>query len=185
VLYFARVNATDTEGHAPHVLVVDDDPNIRRMMVAALKRDGYTFAEAANGREALDSMRADKPDVVVLDLMMPVMSGWDVLQEREHDATLRQNPVMTRNVAELLREAESLSEADRAELAGRILETLHGEPEEDVEAAWAEEIERRVRQLDAGEVKTIPWEEVRAKMHALLHEKGLKAIPSTSRSRFG
>jgi CheY-like chemotaxis protein len=76
------------------VLVVDDDPNIRRMMVAALKRDGYTFAEAANGREALDSMRSDKPDVVVLDLMMPVMSGWDVLQEREHDAALRQIPVI-------------------------------------------------------------------------------------------
>jgi CheY-like chemotaxis protein len=94
VLYFARVNSETTEGHPPRVLVVDDDPNIRRMMVAALKRDGYTFAEAANGREALDSMRADKPDVVVLDLMMPVMSGWDVLQEREHDATLRQIPVI-------------------------------------------------------------------------------------------
>jgi putative addiction module component (TIGR02574 family) len=79
---------------------------------------------------------------------------------------------MTPNVAELLREAESLSEADRAELAGRILETLHGEPDDDVEAAWAEEIERRIRQLDTGEVKTVPWEEVRAKMHALLHEKG-------------
>jgi CheY-like chemotaxis protein len=94
VLYSRRVNAEVTESHAPHVLVVDDDPNIRRMMVAALKRDGYTFAEAANGREALDSMRADKPDVVVLDLMMPIMSGWDVLQEREHDATLRQIPVI-------------------------------------------------------------------------------------------
>jgi putative addiction module component (TIGR02574 family) len=78
---------------------------------------------------------------------------------------------MTRDVAELFREASSLSEADRAELAGRLLGTLHGEPDEDVEAAWAEEIERRVRQIDAGEVKTIPWEEVRAKLHALLHEK--------------
>lgn len=94
MLYSRRVNVEATESHAPRVLVVDDDPNIRRMMVAALKRDGYTFAEAANGREALDSMRADKPDVVVLDLMMPVMSGWDVLQEREHDATLRQIPVI-------------------------------------------------------------------------------------------
>jgi CheY-like chemotaxis protein len=76
------------------VLVVDDDPNIRRMMVAALKRDGYLFSEAANGREALDLMRADKPDVVVLDLMMPVLSGWDVLQEREQDATLAKIPVI-------------------------------------------------------------------------------------------
>ncbi|HEX7831038.1 MAG TPA: addiction module protein [Thermoanaerobaculia bacterium] len=77
---------------------------------------------------------------------------------------------MTRNVAELLREASELPEADRAELAGRLLQSLDGEPDEGVEAAWAEEIERRVRQLDAGEVKTIPWEEVRAKLYARLHD---------------
>lgn len=78
-------------------------------------------------------------------------------------------PVMARDVAELLREASQLSEADRAELAGRLLETLHGEPDEGVEAAWAEEVERRVRQIDSGEVKTIPWEEVRAKLYARVH----------------
>ena len=78
---------------------------------------------------------------------------------------------MTPKVAELLREASELSEADRAELAGRLLETLHGEPDEDVEAAWAEEIERRVRQMDSGEVETIPWEEVRAKLYARLHDR--------------
>jgi putative addiction module component (TIGR02574 family) len=77
---------------------------------------------------------------------------------------------MTREVSELLREASELPEADRAELAGRLLETLHGEPEEDVEAAWAEEVERRIRQVESGEVKTIPWEEVRAKLYARLHE---------------
>ncbi len=43
--------------------------------------------------------------------------------------------------------------------------------DEDVEAAWAEEIERRVRQIDSGEVKTIPWEEVRAKLYARLHDR--------------
>ena len=76
------------------VLVVDDDPNIRKMIVAALKRDGYTFLEAPNGREALDLMKAERPDVVVLDLMMPVLSGWDVLRERSHDEQLRQIPVI-------------------------------------------------------------------------------------------
>ena len=76
---------------------------------------------------------------------------------------------MTRDVTELFREASELPEADRAELAGRLLETLHGEPDAEVEAAWAEEIERRVRQLDSGEVKTIPWEEVRARLYARLH----------------
>jgi len=78
---------------------------------------------------------------------------------------------MARDIAELLREASQLSEAERAELAGRLLETLDGEPDEGVEAAWAEEIERRVRQIESGEVKTIPWEEVRAKLHARLHAR--------------
>ncbi|MCU1347828.1 MAG: hypothetical protein JWO56_858, partial [Acidobacteria bacterium] len=59
---------------------------------------------------------------------------------------------MTRNVAELLREASELPESDRADLAGRLLQTLHSEPDEDVEAAWSEEIERRMRQIDDGEV---------------------------------
>ena len=76
------------------VLVVDDDPSIRRLIVAALKRDGYVFAEAPNGREALLLMRSLRPAVVVLDLMMPVASGWDVLEERQQDAELRQIPVI-------------------------------------------------------------------------------------------
>ena len=78
---------------------------------------------------------------------------------------------MARDLSEILREASQLSEADRAELAGRLLETLHGEPDEDVEAAWAAEIERRVRQIDSGEVETIPWADVRAKLYARLHGK--------------
>jgi two-component system, chemotaxis family, chemotaxis protein CheY len=76
------------------VLVVDDDPNIRRMIVAALRREGYEFLEAPNGREALDVMRQERPDVVVLDLMMPILSGWDVLRERADDPELRSIPVI-------------------------------------------------------------------------------------------
>src|ERR1043165_827814 len=76
------------------VLVVDDDPNIRKMIIAALRRDGYQFAEAPNGKDALDIMRAQHPSVVVLDLMMPVLSGWDVLQERKTDPDLRQIPII-------------------------------------------------------------------------------------------
>ena len=65
------------------------------MICAALKREAdYALLEAANGREALDLMRSDKPDVVVLDLMMPVMSGFDVLQERATDPELRRIPVI-------------------------------------------------------------------------------------------
>jgi CheY-like chemotaxis protein len=86
--------ANEGVGRPFTVLVVDDDPNIRRMIVAALRREGYGFLEAPNGREALDLMRSERPDVVVLDLMMPVLSGWDVLKEREHDPDLRPIPVI-------------------------------------------------------------------------------------------
>ena len=76
------------------VLVVDDDANIRRMIIAALRREGYEFIEAPNGKDALDIMRDERPDVVVLDLMMPVLSGWDVLQAREQDPALLTIPVI-------------------------------------------------------------------------------------------
>lgn len=76
------------------VLVVDDDASIRRLLVAALKREGYSLIEASNGREALDCMHAARPNVVLLDLMMPVLSGWDVLRERKEDDELRRIPVI-------------------------------------------------------------------------------------------
>jgi CheY-like chemotaxis protein len=84
----------EVEGRPYCVLVVDDDPSIRRMIVAALKRDGYVFHEAPNGKEALDLMRREHPNVVVLDLMMPVLSGWDVLQARELEPDLKKIPVI-------------------------------------------------------------------------------------------
>jgi CheY-like chemotaxis protein len=86
----------EVESRSFSVLVVDDDSSIRRMIMAALRRDGpgYRFLEAPNGREALDLMRSHHPDVVVLDLMMPILSGWDVLRERSEDALLRSIPVI-------------------------------------------------------------------------------------------
>jgi len=76
------------------VLVVDDDASIRRLIIAALRREGYAFVEAANGKEALEIMRRNPPSVVLLDLMMPILSGWDVLQERSRDPELLQIPVI-------------------------------------------------------------------------------------------
>jgi CheY-like chemotaxis protein len=88
------VSIAEQIGTQARVLVVDDDSAIRRMIVAALRREGYSFLEAANGRDALDLMHEEHPDVVVLDLMMPILSGWDVLRERAHDAAMRKIPVI-------------------------------------------------------------------------------------------
>jgi putative addiction module component (TIGR02574 family) len=71
---------------------------------------------------------------------------------------------MNPKLKELFRDAAELPDSDRAQLAGMLLETLEDEPDADVEAAWAEEVERRIRQVDAGEVTMIPWEAVRAEL---------------------
>ena len=76
---------------------------------------------------------------------------------------------MSRTVIDLWKEAAELPDADRASLAGLLIESLEGEPDPDVEAAWAAEIEKRVAELDAGTVKNIPWEEVRQRLVDRLH----------------
>ena len=71
---------------------------------------------------------------------------------------------MPRDFKDIFRDAADLPDRDRATLAGLLIESLEGEPDPDIEAAWAAEIERRVAELDAGAVKTIPWEEVRQRL---------------------
>lgn len=71
---------------------------------------------------------------------------------------------MSRNLKELFHEATQLPEHDRATLAGLLIETLDPAPEPDVQAAWSQEIARRMTEIDAGAVELIPWEEVREEL---------------------
>jgi len=79
---------------------------------------------------------------------------------------------MARTLHEIYREATELPDRERAELAGMLLESLEGEPDSNIEAAWADEVERRIRQVDSGEVKLIPWEQVRADLFGRLDDEG-------------
>ena len=69
---------------------------------------------------------------------------------------------MSRSTKKLLEEALHLDAYERASLAGALIESLHGPAEPGVDEAWEAVIERRVRDLEAGTAKTIPWSEVRA-----------------------
>lgn len=66
---------------------------------------------------------------------------------------------------DLYKAALELDESERAALVGMLLDSLDTEEEAGVEAAWIAEIERRVEELDSGVVESIPWEEVRARLH--------------------
>jgi len=71
---------------------------------------------------------------------------------------------MSTHVTELFAKASILSEEERATLAGLLIESLESEVDPDVEEAWRVEIQRRVAELDAGTVKTVPWEVVKAEL---------------------
>src|SRR5438045_1470774 len=73
--------------------------------------------------------------------------------------------VMSRAVQELYEKASELAPNDRAELAGLLLESIEEPSDEGVEEAWAAEIDRRMAEFRAGRIKTIPWSEVRARLH--------------------
>ena len=78
----------------PRVLIADDDPGIRRMLAVSLGKDGYQTADACDGGEALEAMRTGQLDLVLLDLSMPRVTGWEVLAERAAAPELRKIPVI-------------------------------------------------------------------------------------------
>ncbi|WP_172195955.1 response regulator transcription factor [Saccharibacillus qingshengii] len=73
----------------PTILVADDDANIRELVCLFLRNDGMTALEAADGKEALESYDSTPVDLVVLDIMMPVLDGWELCRElRKRSADL-------------------------------------------------------------------------------------------------
>jgi CheY-like chemotaxis protein len=63
------------------ILVVDDDPDIRTVLTALLESRGYQIVTASNGQEGLDALKAEKPNMMILDLLMSEMDGFTVMQK--------------------------------------------------------------------------------------------------------
>jgi CheY-like chemotaxis protein len=76
------------------VLIVDDEEDVRKYLSALLRKHGYETVTAPDGREALKLARAEKPDLVTLDLMMPNQSGTDFYRQLAQDKDLAQTPVI-------------------------------------------------------------------------------------------
>jgi DNA-binding response OmpR family regulator len=75
------------------ILVVDDEADILHFLELVLRERGYAVSTAASGRQALEKARADRPDLVLLDIMMPQMDGWEVLKLLRVDDATAQIPV--------------------------------------------------------------------------------------------
>jgi len=76
------------------ILVVDDERHIVRLIQVNLERAGYAVLTAFDGKEALKKVESDKPDLVVLDVMMPHMDGFEVLKRLQANAATRTIPVV-------------------------------------------------------------------------------------------
>lgn len=76
------------------ILVVDDEPDILSVLVYHLSREGYRVTTAVNGPSALVTVENDRPDLVVLDLMLPGMDGYEVLLRMREDERMRHVPVL-------------------------------------------------------------------------------------------
>ena len=99
------------------VMVVEDDADTRALLARTLQKDGWAVNEAANGREALDLMERQAPGLILLDLMMPVMDGFEFLHEmRQHEAW--------QNIPVIVVTAKDLTPEDQRKLNGSVEQIL-------------------------------------------------------------
>jgi two-component system alkaline phosphatase synthesis response regulator PhoP len=80
--------------HEKKVLVVDDEPNIVKMLEARLSASGYAVITASNGLEALNKARSEKPDLIILDVMLPEMDGFKVCAMLKYDLNHARIPII-------------------------------------------------------------------------------------------
>ena len=112
-----RPSATATEPRSDHplsrstphcpVLIVEDDADLREMMAQLLSLEGFRAMTVSNGREALQYLaNGDKPDVILLDLMMPVMDGWEFRRQQQADPELSRVPVIVLSALDATRASD-------------------------------------------------------------------------------
>jgi two-component system response regulator VicR len=76
------------------VICIEDEPEMIDLVQLILSRRGFEVTGAMGGREGLETVKREKPDLVLLDLMMPDMDGWEVYQQMKADETMRDIPVI-------------------------------------------------------------------------------------------
>lgn len=107
----------NTELPIGHVLITEDDPTTRKMFQRILEREGWLVTEAANGKEALQQLAIACPDLILLDLMMPEMDGFQFIAEFRHQSPYRHIPVIVITAMEL-------TVTEREQLNGYVKQVL-------------------------------------------------------------
>jgi DNA-binding response OmpR family regulator len=127
---------------AAGILVVDDDPLIRQLLERNLSREGWTVRLAENGKAGLEEVVREVPGVILLDLMMPVMSGFEFLQELRRQHSCQEIPVIVIT-------SMDLSDQDKLQLSSQVVRIL------EKSRTPTDELLAEVRLLLA---RTVDWE---------------------------
>ncbi|MDQ3293956.1 MAG: response regulator, partial [Actinomycetota bacterium] len=150
------------------ILVVDDEPDIRMLVRVTLGLDGHDVVEAGSGIEALEVVERDPPDLIVLDVMMPELSGWDTLNQLKHhaDPHLREIPVLmlTALAGPMDRAKGGIEGAVRHlakpiapdDLRTSVLDALSGEPEPEQRRRARNQAMEELARMERGESGAAP-----------------------------
>jgi CheY-like chemotaxis protein len=100
-----------TSPEKPLILIADDRPSSRELLRLVLERAGYAVIEAEDGEKALDRARAVNPDLVLLDLQMPVLDGYGVLAALRGEERFRNLPVLALTASAMRGDRERIMDA--------------------------------------------------------------------------
>lgn len=120
---------------AKKIMVVDDDSTTVMVVKAILSIHGFEVTTATSGQECLDRVNNEKPDLILLDIMMPKMDGWQVLRKLKKNKVTDKTPVLMLTVKEDVGEAPELRDVvsdyitkpfSKTDLIGRVKKVLGG-----------------------------------------------------------
>lgn len=150
----ARASAAMTSAHVGRILVVDDDAGNREMLSRRLKRLGHTVAVAENGRRALETLAREPFDLMLLDLQMPEINGYEVLARVRGDEALRDLPIIVLSASDETSRVAHCIEMGAADYLAKPFEPvlLRARIDACLEKKKLRDRERAVQQRLAGEL---------------------------------
>ena len=98
------------EKHDKKILVVDDEPDILKVVTFRVKKMEYEVVTATNGQEALDLIQKEEPDLILLDIRLPVMNGYEVCQRVKTNEKLKHIPIIFLTASSASKIAEKVKE---------------------------------------------------------------------------